>query len=118
MRLMEELGAASCRASHSFRDQMTAVLRVEIVEELVAARIKRADKDGNLSAGPYHFFAMEIAAFEFGHGSVLIANDQLDLLPGGHRYFTWRELAVLDRDHNPGVISLDRCTERQKWEGD
>ena len=58
-----------------FDDQMAAGLRMKIVEEFIAAGIERPDKDGNLLAGSDDFLAMELTAFEFRRGLVLVADD-------------------------------------------
>jgi hypothetical protein len=48
-----------------FYDQVSARLRVEIVEKLIAAGIEGPDIDGNLATGQNDLLAVEVGAFEF-----------------------------------------------------
>src|SRR5277367_4116333 len=87
---------------------MTTILGMEIVEKLIAAVIERADIDGDLAARGYHLFAMKIAALEFRHGGVLIADDQFDLLAGRNRHFARVKLATLDRNDDIAFVGMRR----------
>ena len=53
-------------ARNSWHDQKTLRLMVEIVEEIVAARLLRPHMDDGLAARRHDLFEMQIAAFELG----------------------------------------------------
>jgi hypothetical protein len=89
-----------------FHDQMTAVIGVEIVEELVSAGTEWADQDGNLATGGDRSLGVEFDAFELRHGAVLVADDQSDLLTGRDWNLARNEFAARDRDHDTGIIGV------------
>src|SRR5271154_582273 len=88
-----------------FDDQVAAGLRVKIVEELIAARIERADEHCYFLTGSHNLFAVKLVALKFRGGRVLVAHNQLDLDPRGDLNLAWHELVVLQRDRETGIVS-------------
>ena len=96
---------------------MAAILGVEIIEKLIAAGIERTDKNRNLAAGRDHFLAMEVVAFKFRHGGILITDDQLDLLAGGDRNLARDKFAALDHDDDIAIVGMGRKDDSQRQNG-
>src|ERR1051325_10863926 len=88
-----------------------AVLRIEVVKELVAAGVQRADIEADRAAGRDHLLAPHLMAFEFGRGRLLVADLQLHLGAGRHRDFGRHKLPVPDRDRHRRRIGRLNGTE-------
>src|SRR3954452_18999509 len=97
-----------CEAAPLLRNQKATVIRLEIVIELVASGLQRADIDCPGRAGWYDLFATQRVAFEFSGPLLLARGGQLDLGPGRHPNFDWRKPAIADRDQRL-LLGKRRC---------
>ncbi len=81
-----------------FRYQMAAGAAVEIVEKLIAARIKWSNVDSDLPAGGDDLFAMQALALEFRRLLLLVLDQELDLHPRRNGNLARHELVVFEGD--------------------
>jgi len=70
---------------------------VEIVEEIVATRLKRPYMDGRLAARGDHLLDMQLAAFEFAGDRAEILDRKRNRLSRRRVHLRGLELMVLDR---------------------
>src|SRR3954447_10270614 len=105
-----------CEAVPLLRNQKATVIRLEIVIELVAPRLQRADIDCPGRAGWYYLFATQRVAFEFSGPLLLVRDGQLDLGPGRHLNFGGRKPVVADRNR-PLLLGERRCCDTDQKRG-
>src|SRR5579885_1960360 len=98
-------------------DDDAAGLPVEIVEELVAPGIERADEDAGLAPGRNDLFAVQHRALELAGGRLLVAHNQLDLDPGRHRHLGRDPLVISQHDRHLVVVGTRRQCGDQQQEG-
>src|SRR5215469_18345052 len=97
---------------------MAAGLRMEIVKKLIAARIERPDEHNDVLAGGDDFLAVQLVAFEFGRGPVVVVDDELDLDAGRNLNLARNELIVLQRNRKARIIGQRRRRQSQNKQSD
>src|ERR1700761_8460209 len=96
---------------------MTAGLRVKIVEEFIAIRIKRADILRDRLTRADNFFAVKLVALEFRRGLVVVANDEFDLGPGWNADLTRFEPIAFNDNLKGRIVSQRRHRQAQAQHG-
>ena len=69
---------------------------MEIVEELVPARVERPDEHADLPARLHDLFPVQAVALELGYRRLLVPHQQLDLDAGRDPVPRWGERVILD----------------------